>query len=111
MNSINKEKLILSLIKDDLINTNLIYNLEKIGLYSDCYYLNLSSTIFELLGFEKNEKTDEVLNEYVEMTEEAAMIDITESNKMLEDAVLEIYKMLCKSSGYFNGPNLRGPSL
>ena len=44
MDTINKEKLILSLIKDDLINNCLIRKLERIGLYSECYYLHLSST-------------------------------------------------------------------
>jgi hypothetical protein len=94
MDTIKTEKLILSLIKDDLINTNLIFNLRKIGLHSDCYYLNLSSTIFDLMGFTNSEETDEVFHRYVEMTEEAAKIDITETNKMLEKFALQIYRKL-----------------
>ena len=96
MNAIDKEKLILSLIKDDLINTNLICNLRKIGLHSDCYYLNLSSTVFELMGFKSSVETDEVFNKYVEMAEEGSKVDITETNKMLEELALGIYEELKK---------------
>ena len=96
MNAKMKEKLIISLIKDDLINTNLICNMKKLGFYSDCYYLNLSSTIFELIGFRNSEETDEVFNKYVKMTEEASKTDITETNKMLEKSALRIYEKLKK---------------
>jgi hypothetical protein len=94
MNSINKEKLILSLIKDDLINSSLIQNLHKIGLYSDCYYLHLSTTIFELMGFEENKETEEIYDRYLEMSEKAVLIDITESNKWMEKLAVEIYEEL-----------------
>lgn len=94
MNAIDKEKLILSLIKDDLINTNLICNLRKIGLHSDCYYLNLSSTVFELMGFKSSVETDEVFNKYINMAEKAVMMDITESNRDMESLALVIYKEL-----------------
>lgn len=102
MNSIDKEKLILSLIKDDLINTNLIYNLRKIGLHSECYYLHLSSTIFELMGFENSKEMDEVFNEYIEMADEAALMDITESNKEMEIYAKKIYEKLKRNRFNFS---------
>ena len=90
----HKEKLILSLIKDDLINTCLILKLESIGLYSDCYYLHLSSTIFELMGFNDDKITDELFNQYIELTEKVRRMNITQSNKPLEGLALEIYRKL-----------------
>jgi hypothetical protein len=94
MNTINKEKLILSLIKDDLINICLIQKLEGIGLYTDCYSLHLSTTIFELMGFEDNKETEEIYERYLELSEKAALIDITESNKEMEKLAREIYEEL-----------------
>lgn len=94
MNTMNKEKLILSLIKDDLINNCLIRKLERIGLYSECYYLHLSSTIFELMGFENYKEADELYDKYIELTEKAGSIDITQSNKPLEKLAVEIYRDL-----------------
>jgi hypothetical protein len=94
MNTINKEKLILSLIKDDLINTCLIQKLQGIGLHTDCYSLHLSTTIFELMGFEDNEKTDAIYERYIELCEKAESVDITESNKGMERLAMEIYEEL-----------------
>jgi hypothetical protein len=94
MNAINKEKLILSLIKDDLINTCLIQKLQRMGLYSDCYSLHLSTTIFELMGFEDNKETDEMYERYLEMCEKAMLVDITESNRGMERLAREIYEDL-----------------
>lgn len=91
MNTIDKEKLILSLIKDDLINTCLIQKLERIGLYTDCYSLHLSMTIFELMGFEDNEKTEKIYEWYIELCEKAALVDITVSNKGVERLARDIY--------------------
>jgi hypothetical protein len=101
MNALNKEKLILSLIKDDLINIKLISSLQKIGLYSDCYYLHLSTTIFELMGFEDNEEADKMYERYVKLTEKVMDNDITESNKPIEELAKEIYKALRNSISKF----------
>jgi hypothetical protein len=99
MKIINKEKLILSLIKDDLINTSLIHQLQKIGLHSDCYFLHLSTTIFELMGVEESKQTDELYDRYIELSEKAMMVDITESNKGMEKLALEIYEELFLING------------
>ena len=92
----DEKKLILSLIKDDLIHVKLIYSLEKLGFYSDCYCLHLSSTIFELMGFKSSKESDEVFDRYLQLSEKAVLIDITESNKPMEKLALEIYKKLDK---------------
>jgi hypothetical protein len=90
----NKEKLILSLIKDDLINTCLIQKLQGIGLYTDYYSLHLSITVFELMGFEDSEKTDEIYERYLELCERAALVDIMESNNGMERLAVEIYEKI-----------------
>lgn len=94
MDTINKEKLVLSLIKDDLINTSLIRKLEKIGLYSDCYYLHLSSTIFELMGIGGENESNKMYDRYIELSESVTSIDITGSNKLLDELAVKMYKEL-----------------
>jgi hypothetical protein len=90
----DQKKLILSLIKDDLIHAKLLYSFEKLGFYSDCYSLHLSSTIFELMGYKNNNESELVFERYLELTEKAALIDITQSNKPMEKLALEIYTEL-----------------
>lgn len=46
----NKKWLIFSLIKDNLINRKLVNSLNDIRLTADDYRLNLSDTIFKLIG-------------------------------------------------------------
>lgn len=94
MNAAEKEKLILSLIKDDLINIKLIGSLQKIGLYSDCYYLHLSNTVFELMGFEDHGEMDKLYEKYVELSEKAVKVDIRESNRGMKRLAKKIYREL-----------------
>ena len=91
-----KKQLILSLIKDDLINSKLVYGLIGLGLTTDNYFLYLGQTIFKLMGFEDNKKTELVFEQYIELSKKAVLIDITESHQPLNGLVLEIYEELCK---------------
>ena len=91
----NKNKnLILSLIKDDLINTKLVNGLNALGLNADDYLLHLGQTIFDLLGYEENEETEKVFERYMHLSEAALQIDISESNKNLDGLALQIYREL-----------------
>ena len=90
----NQKKLILSLIKDDLVHVKLIYSFEKLGFYSYCYCLHLSSTVFELMGFKSSKESDEIFDRYMELSEKATDIDITESNEAMEILAVEIYNEL-----------------
>ena len=54
----NKKDLILSLIKDNLINTRLLMGLGNLGLIADDYTLHLGDTIFKLMEFESDEQSD-----------------------------------------------------
>lgn|GEM_PF-860448 len=88
------QQLILSLIKDDLINFQLVHGLNALGLHADKYTLHLSETIFRLIGFEDNERSEDVYAHYLQLTKKAYFVDITESNEKLNDLALEIYLFL-----------------
>lgn len=88
----DQKKLILSLIKDDLIHLKILYSLEKLGFYSDCYCLHLSSTVFELMGYKSSKKSDKMFNKYLKLSEKVLLVDITDSNRQMEKLALEIYE-------------------
>lgn|GEM_PF-6801317 len=50
------KKLILSLIKNDPINSKLVYGLSDLGFDAGCYFLHLSETIFSLTGLDGSER-------------------------------------------------------
>jgi hypothetical protein len=91
MKSISDKKLILSLIKDHLINSKLVNSLNEMGLNADNYFLHLSDTIFNLMGYEDNDETEETFERYMELSKRAMFIDISQSNKPLDDLALQIY--------------------
>jgi hypothetical protein len=94
MKKADKQNLIISLIKDDLIHIKLINGLNALGLLANAYSLNLSSTIFELLGFEDNEYADEVFEYYLQRAKGVSEIDITKPNQPLDILAEEIYREL-----------------
>lgn len=91
MKAKNKKKLILSLIKDDLINAKLVNGLNEIGLNADNYSLHLSDTIFNLMGFEDDEETETIFERYMELAKRSMFIDISQSHKPMDDLALQIY--------------------
>ncbi len=90
------KQLILSLIKDDLINTKLVNGLTEMGLHAENYFLYLGQTIFKLMEFEDSKETEQVFERYVQLTKKVVLIDISESHQPLDELVLEIYEELCK---------------
>jgi hypothetical protein len=91
MKVLNDEKFILSLIKDHLINAKLVNGLNEMGLNADPYCLHLSDAIFNIMGYEENEATEQIFERYMELSKRALFIDITHSNKPLDDLALQIY--------------------
>lgn len=91
MKAKNNKKLILSLIRDDLINAKLVNRLNEMGLNADSYFLNLSYTVFKLIGYEDNAETEEVFRRYMELARRAMFVDISQSHKPMNDLALEIY--------------------
>ncbi len=90
-----KEKeLILSLIKDDLVNHKLLLGLDALGLRAADYYLNLGDTIFSLMGFPENSDSDRVYALYLELTKKARFLSLSESSNQLNQLAQEIYSEL-----------------
>jgi hypothetical protein len=52
MKKIDNKSLILSLIKDDLINTKLVSGIESLGIDAGLYLLGISDAIFVLMGID-----------------------------------------------------------
>lgn len=88
------KKLILALIKDDMINAKLINSLTDIGIPATDYLLHLSQTIFELMGFEKSLQSDMIRDHYFELIRGAKYIDFAVHPKLLNLLALEVYEYL-----------------
>jgi hypothetical protein len=91
-----EKKLLLTLIKDDMINLKLVNGLNAIGLSSGNYFLHLSETIFELMGFKDTERTEHIYQRYIQLTNKVMFIDISESHMLLDKLADEIYGELAK---------------
>jgi hypothetical protein len=97
-----QRELIVSLIRDDLINSKLVYGLGDIGLNADEYLLHLSDTVFQLMGLDN---TDELTEQYIQFTCPIKEIDIFDRNGTLEKFATEIYnKLLLQKCGQSYSP-------
>ncbi|MGQ0826950.1 MAG: hypothetical protein ACT4ON_01010 [Bacteroidota bacterium] len=90
----NKKELIISLIKDNLKNTRLVVGLDKLGLDSGKYHLQLSDTVFKLIGFKSDEHEERVFEEYVNTSMKVSSIDIFMHPEKLEAIATKIYETL-----------------
>lgn len=91
--------LIVSLIKDDIINSCLIDRLNKAGLDAGDYYLDLGNTIFTLLGFRDDMKSEAVYQKYLKMIKQVTPSEIKENRQKLDKFADEIYKFLKSKRG------------
>lgn len=90
-------ELILSLIKDDLINNKLVNGLNTLGLGAGDYHLHLSETILNLIGLDT--ANDSILNLYFNLTQQSQFLDLTDianREKQLTQLASEIYSELLK---------------
>lgn len=88
------DKLIISLIKDDLINSKLVNGLIDLGMDAGTYYLHLDSTIFKLIGYTDDSHSEEIYEKYRDLAAAAKYIDISRSNTGLDSLALELYRFL-----------------
>lgn len=96
------KKLILSLIKDDLINTKLVNGLDALGLNAQDYLLNLSDTIFKLMKIADDKKGENLFEHYLDLKDNVRFIDSAKSHEAFDELVHEIYSELTnKRSKYF----------
>ena len=86
-----QKELILSLIKDDLVNHKLLLGLDALGLRAADYYLNLGDTIFALMGFPETSDSDRVYELYLELTKKARFLSLSEPQNQLNQLAQEIY--------------------
>lgn len=95
MKPIKRKNLILSLIKDDLINTKLVGTLNNLGLMADCYRLHAGTTAMNLLHISTSAANWEHIHEgYLDLTAKVLSIDILESPHLLDNLTHEIYTYL-----------------
>lgn len=91
MKSKKEKELILSLIKDDLVNHKLLLGLDALGLRAADYYLNIDDAIFALMGFPENSDSDRVYELYLELTKKARFLSLSETQNQLNQLAQEIY--------------------
>jgi len=96
MNAKQKEQLIISLIKDDLINTKLVSGLGALGLNADNYYLHLGNTVLNLMGFAHGREREAIFEHYISLTAKANEVDISQSHRPMDALALEVYKEMGK---------------
>lgn len=93
----SKKRLIISLIGDDIINTCLVNRLNKAGLDAGDYFLSLSDTIFGLIGFPDNLKTESVYEKYLKLLKQATPRQIKEDREKVNKLAAEIYRFLIQN--------------
>lgn len=92
--AMRKKELILALLKDDLINSKLVFSLGNIGLCADDYLLHTSETVFKLMGFPEDKNSEEFTAQYVTLTERVKKINTEEWHYRLDGLAYEIYTEL-----------------
>ncbi|MBI3133660.1 MAG: hypothetical protein HYZ14_03195 [Bacteroidetes bacterium] len=91
-----KQRLVLSMIQDDLVNTKLLIILDQLSPDTAYYCLNISSNIFELMGLDKdNPKNERIYEQYLRYCKKVHRIDLKNGRKKLEDLAKKIYAFLC----------------
>ncbi len=91
MNPSKNKKLILSLIKDDLINTKLVNGLDALGLNAQDYLLHLSDTVFKLMGIKDNKQGEKLFEHYLGLKDNVRFIDGAKSHEAFDDLAVAIY--------------------
>jgi hypothetical protein len=87
-----KKQLILSLIKDNLINTRLVSALIDLDL-SDApnYHLHLSDTILKLAGVKVSDKH---YKNYLNLFNQVKKVNVIEETHKLDKMTMQIYKAI-----------------
>jgi hypothetical protein len=94
MNSQKRKQLVLRLIANDLINHKLVMGLEQLGIDASEYHLYLNTSIFKLMGFAKQDRTDALYKQYHEHCHKVLIIDLSGNRADLEALGVEIYERL-----------------
>ena len=60
----NDKEQVLRLIESDILNSKLVFTLNKIGVDASNYLLDVSEVIFNLMGIQKEIQTEELFRKY-----------------------------------------------
>ncbi len=90
----NHKKLLLALIKDDLVHHKLLNAFSDLGIRADYYHLRLNETIFELMGFDESRQTDMIVDHYFELLKHTKFINFEHHPRQLDLLTTEIYDYL-----------------
>ena len=90
----NERELIISLIKDDLINQKLVNGLEDLGLSAGDYLLHASTMVFKLMGIAETGINEYIFEQYLNLSEKVKEVDVTEGHYKLDALAEEIYAYL-----------------
>lgn len=93
MKAKRREKLIISLIEDDLIHSKLVEGLIELGLKAEDYFLNLSDTIICLMGFE-GKRNEQLFEYYLDLLKQAKYVENSENNNGFKKLAAIIYHNL-----------------
>lgn len=86
--------LILSLIKDDLISSKLVNSLYDAGLDPNNYILNLTDTIFKLVGIKHTRTNEFIYENYLGLIKKVKNINISQDPDRLDSLAEEMYSYL-----------------
>jgi hypothetical protein len=86
------KEIIITLIKDHIINTRLVNGLNALGWHSLDYHLNLSDAIFKLIGIA--DEKEELFEIYLKWCSKVSQADIFENPRLLNAYATEMYFIL-----------------
>lgn len=95
---------IIKLITDDLRINKLINGLNSTGLDATTFNTKIHETVFLLLGFKKNEQTEELKEWYFEQAEKVYLIELTSIEGGISQLGKEIYSGLIEKLGKLRTP-------
>ena len=93
----DQKELIITLIKDHLVNTRLIQGLQSLGFYSDSYHLHLGDLIFKLIGI--SDEQEELFEVYLNWCTKTSQTQIFRDPALMQDYAEEIYAVLLSEAG------------
>lgn len=98
------KKLLLLLIRDDLINFKLVSGLNKLGLDADIYHIYLGETVFNFMGFQEGDHSEMLYERiYLAHLKKVESVDFSSSTEKLDELSLEIYQELSAAKDLFPG--------
>lgn len=90
----HSKELILSLLRADLKNSKLLYGLEKVGFTADDFYTDLDRQVLELMGFGREQRSDELYQHYHQTIERLVEVPLPVFFENLKTMTLELYNEL-----------------